>query len=31
MEGVAVDVIRRQPDGSWKMVIDNPWGPAILD
>ena len=31
MEGVAIDVIRRQPDGSWKMVIDNPWGPAILD
>ena len=30
MEGVAIDVIRRQPDGSWKMVIDNPWGPAIL-
>ena len=31
MEGVAVDIIRRQSDGSWKMVIDNPWGPAILD
>ena len=30
-EGVAIDVIRRQSDGSWKMVIDNPWGPAILD
>ena len=31
MEGVAIDIIRRQSDGSWKMVIDNPWGPAILD
>ncbi len=31
MEGVAIDIIRRQPDGAWKMVIDNPWGPAILD
>ena len=31
MEGVAIDIIRRQPDGTWKMVIDNPWGPAILE
>ena len=31
MEGVAIDIIRRQPDGGWKMVIDNPWGQAILD
>ena len=30
MEGVAVDVVRRQPDGTWKFVIDNPWGAAIL-
>ena len=20
------DVLRRQPDGSWRFVIDNPWG-----
>ena len=31
MEGAAVDVIRRQPDGTRKFVIDNPWGVAILD
>ena len=31
MEGAAVDVIRRQPDGTWKFTIDNPWGTAILD
>lgn len=31
MEGVAIDIIRRQPNGEWKMVIDNPRGPAILD
>ena len=31
MEGVAIDIIRRQTDGTWKMVIDNPWGPAILE
>ncbi len=22
------DVLRRQPDGSWLFVIDNPWGSA---
>jgi uncharacterized protein (TIGR02246 family) len=22
------DVLRRQPDGSWRFVIDNPWGNA---
>lgn len=22
------DVLRRQPDGSWRFVIDNPWGTA---
>lgn len=26
MEGVTVDVVRRQHDGSWLMVIDNPFG-----
>jgi ketosteroid isomerase-like protein len=20
------DVLRQQPDGSWRFVIDNPWG-----
>jgi uncharacterized protein (TIGR02246 family) len=23
----SADVLRRQPDGSWRFVIDNPWGP----
>ncbi len=31
MEGTAVDVIRRQPDGTWEFTIDSPWGTAILD
>ncbi|HUG82051.1 MAG TPA: DUF4440 domain-containing protein [Bryobacterales bacterium] len=30
MEGSGFDVMQRQSDGSWKMVIDNPWGTAVL-
>ena len=26
LTGHNADVLRRQPDGSWKFVIDNPWG-----
>ena len=26
MAGRSADVVRRQPDGSWKVVIDDPWG-----
>ncbi len=29
-EGLSVAVLRRQPDGSWKMVIDNPHGGRLL-
>ena len=28
--GATADVVRRQPDGSWKYVIDNPDGAALL-
>jgi ketosteroid isomerase-like protein len=28
--GLSVAVLRRQPDGSWAMVIDNPYGDALL-
>ena len=28
--GVSTDVLRRQRDGSWLMVIDNPTGTAIV-
>ena len=31
MEGSGFDVMRRQTDGSWRMILDNPWGTAILD
>ena len=31
MEGSGFDVMRRQADGSWRMILDNPWGTAILD
>jgi ketosteroid isomerase-like protein len=26
MGGCGTDVMRRQSDGSWKFLIDNPWG-----
>ena len=29
-EGATAEVVRRQPDGSWKYVIDNPDGSALL-
>lgn len=28
--GEGTDVMRRQPDGSWRFVIDNPYGAAVL-
>jgi ketosteroid isomerase-like protein len=30
MEGTSADVMRKQPDGRWLFVIDNPWGVGIL-
>jgi ketosteroid isomerase-like protein len=29
-EGATAEVVRRQPDGSWKYTIDNPDGVALL-
>jgi hypothetical protein len=29
--GATAEVLRRQPDGSWKFIIDNPDGPALID
>ena len=26
MEGVTAEIVRRQSDGTWKYLIDNPWG-----
>ena len=31
MEGTTAEVVRRQPDGSWKYIIDNPFGGSVLD
>ena len=28
LEARNADVLRRQPDGTWRFVIDNPWGTA---
>jgi uncharacterized protein (TIGR02246 family) len=27
---IATTILRKQPDGSWKILIDNPFGPAAL-
>ena len=29
--GLSVAVLNRQPDGSWRMVIDNPHGQRLID
>ena len=29
-EGATAEILRRQDDGSWKFVIDNPDGPALI-
>lgn len=31
MRGTSTDVLRKQTEGTWRIVIDNPWGPALLD
>ena len=30
-EGALAEVLRRQDDGSWKLVIDSSDGPALAD
>lgn len=31
ISGRTADVLRRQSDGRWLLMIDNPWGTALLD
>jgi uncharacterized protein (TIGR02246 family) len=26
LASTAIDVLRQQPDGTWRVIIDNPWG-----
>lgn len=28
MGGVSADVMRRQRDGTWRILVDDPWGAA---
>jgi uncharacterized protein (TIGR02246 family) len=28
MGGVSADVMRRRPDGTWRILVDDPWGAA---
>lgn len=30
MSGMSSDILRRQSDGKWLIIVDNPWGTAIL-
>ena len=30
-ESYASVILRRQPDGRWLIVVDNSWGPAVLE
>jgi ketosteroid isomerase-like protein len=30
MENVSAEIVRRQPDGTWRYAIDNPWGQLIV-
>ena len=29
MRGHSADVLRRSPDGGWRIVIDDPWGGSV--
>jgi ketosteroid isomerase-like protein len=31
MQATTAEVVRLQPDGSWKYILDNPFGGAILE
>lgn len=30
MNGISSDILRRQTDGQWLVVVDNPWGTSII-
>jgi uncharacterized protein (TIGR02246 family) len=30
-DAIATSVFRKQPDGKWRCIVDNSYGPAVLD
>ena len=30
MEHTSAELVRRQPDGTWKYAVDNPWGGEVV-
>jgi ketosteroid isomerase-like protein len=30
LKGDSAEIARRQPDGSWKFIIDSPWGAGLI-
>jgi len=29
--GLGSAILRKQSDGGWRVAVENPWGPAVLD
>lgn len=31
LNGCSSDILRRQPNGNWRIALDNPWGTEIIN